>query len=77
MERSRDVYLHVIEDIARVQIDAVGLLVNSHYCAANIQGTLDSSSEDLDEEHWSFWKAGGDRSRCETSDWLTWCWFLE
>lgn len=41
-------YLHVIENIARIQIDAIGLLVNSHYCVANIQGTLDSSPENLD-----------------------------
>lgn len=41
-------YLHVVENVARIQIDAIRLLVDSHYCVANIQGTLDSSSEGLD-----------------------------
>lgn len=43
-------YLDVIENVARIQIDAIGLLVNSHYCMANIQGTLDSPSQDLDQK---------------------------
>lgn len=44
----RHFYLHVIENIAGIQVNAIRLLVDSHYSMANIQGTLDSSSKHLD-----------------------------
>lgn len=44
----RGLYLHVVENVARVQVDAIRLLVDGHDGVANVQGALDSSSEGLD-----------------------------
>lgn len=48
------VYLHVIEDVPRIQVDAVRFLVYGHHSEADVQGALHSSPGDLDREGRTF-----------------------